>query len=176
MTRALIPAWLRTAWDPSNLWDLSMLKVNICISIIYDFSSCKIKSKCSVKNLNLVHFSRTKIDGDVHSNRIEPLGGNAILNCEVRGDPLPTIQWSKKGINVQISNRIRQLDNGSLAIYGTVVKIHSKLQSQIWLQNGKAYKLHCMMFFCFFYSWHVFPKETISLTLIIFQSKEKVPL
>lgn len=61
------------------------------------------------------------IDGDPHSNRIEPLGGNAILNCEVRGDPLPTIQWSKSGINIQISNRIRQLDNGSLAIYGTVV-------------------------------------------------------
>lgn len=62
------------------------------------------------------------IDGDLHSNRIEPLGGNAILNCEVRGDPLPTIQWSKSGINIRISNRIRQLDNGSLAIYGTVVR------------------------------------------------------
>jgi len=61
------------------------------------------------------------IDGDLHSNRIEPLGGNAILNCEVRGDPLPKIQWSKNGINIQISNRIRQLNNGSLAIYGTVV-------------------------------------------------------
>lgn len=61
------------------------------------------------------------IDGDAHSNHIEPLGGNAILNCEVRGDPRPTIQWSKKGVNVRISNRIRQLDNGSLAIYGTVV-------------------------------------------------------
>ncbi|XP_044055859.1 hemicentin-1 isoform X2 [Siniperca chuatsi] len=60
------------------------------------------------------------IDGDLHSNRIEPLGGNAILNCEVRGDPLPTIRWSKNGINIHISNRIRQLDNGSLAIYGTV--------------------------------------------------------
>lgn len=61
------------------------------------------------------------IDGDVHSNHIESLGGNAILNCEVRGDPLPTIQWSKKGVNVRVNNRIRQLDNGSLAIYGTVV-------------------------------------------------------
>lgn len=66
------------------------------------------------------------IDGDIHSNRIEPLGGNAILNCEVRGDPLPTIRWSKKGISVPISNRIRQLDNGSLAIYGTVVHKHNR--------------------------------------------------
>lgn len=62
------------------------------------------------------------IDGDLRSNRIEPLGGNAILNCEVRGDPLPTIRWSKNGIHINISNRIRQLNNGSLAIYGTVVR------------------------------------------------------
>lgn len=74
------------------------------------------------------------IDGDLHSNRIEPLGGNAILNCEVRGDPLPTIRWSKNGINIKISNRIRQMDNGSLAIYGTVVGKHMRLEikSLIW--------------------------------------------
>ncbi|XP_048833472.1 hemicentin-1 isoform X1 [Brienomyrus brachyistius] len=75
----------------------------------------------SIKSLGFVSVKEPPIfDGDFHSNRIEPLGGNAILNCEVRGDPLPTIQWSKQGINIQISNRIRQLDNGSLAIYGTV--------------------------------------------------------
>ncbi|AWP10692.1 putative hemicentin-1 [Scophthalmus maximus] len=75
----------------------------------------------SIKSLGFVYVKEPPIiDGDLHSNRIEPLGGNAILNCEVRGDPLPTIQWSKSGINIQISNRIRQLDNGSLAIYGTV--------------------------------------------------------
>lgn len=50
------------------------------------------------------------------------------MNCEVRGDPLPTIQWSKSGINIQISNRIRQLDNGSLAIYGTVVRRDKRLR------------------------------------------------
>ncbi|XP_029939526.1 hemicentin-1, partial [Salarias fasciatus] len=75
----------------------------------------------TIKSLSFVYVKEPPIiDGDLHSNRIEPLGGNAILNCEVRGDPLPTIQWSKNGINIQISNRIRQLDNGSLAIYGTV--------------------------------------------------------
>ncbi|XP_028301363.1 hemicentin-1 isoform X2 [Gouania willdenowi] len=75
----------------------------------------------TIKSLAFVYIKEPPIiDGDPHSNRIEPLGGNAILNCEVRGDPLPTIHWSKNGINIQISNRIRQLDNGSLAIYGTV--------------------------------------------------------
>ncbi|XP_060933914.1 hemicentin-1 [Limanda limanda] len=75
----------------------------------------------TIKSLGFVYVKEPPIlDGDLHSNRIEPLGGNAILNCEVRGDPLPTIQWSKGGINIQISNRIRQMGNGSLAIYGTV--------------------------------------------------------
>ncbi|KAK5869646.1 hypothetical protein PBY51_024348 [Eleginops maclovinus] len=75
----------------------------------------------TIKSLAFVYVKEPPIiDGDLHSNRIEPLGRNAILNCEVRGDPLPTIHWSKGGINIPISNRIRQLDNGSLAIYGTV--------------------------------------------------------
>ncbi|XP_027145831.1 hemicentin-1 [Larimichthys crocea] len=75
----------------------------------------------TIKSLGFVYVKEPPIiDGDLHSNRIEPLGGNAILNCEVRGDPLPTIRWSKNGINIKISNRIRQMDNGSLAIYGTV--------------------------------------------------------
>ncbi|XP_039667627.1 hemicentin-1 [Perca fluviatilis] len=75
----------------------------------------------TIKSLGFVYVKEPPIiDGDLHSNRIEPLGGNAILNCEVRGDPLPIIRWSKSGINIQISNRIRLLDNGSLAIYGTV--------------------------------------------------------
>ncbi|XP_069798458.1 hemicentin-1 [Narcine bancroftii] len=75
----------------------------------------------SIKAIGFVYIKEPPIfDGDFNPNRIEPLGGNAILNCEVRGDPPPTIQWSKKGIHIQISNRIRQLHNGSLAIYGTV--------------------------------------------------------
>uniref|UniRef100_A0A3B3BIE7 Hemicentin 1 n=1 Tax=Oryzias melastigma TaxID=30732 RepID=A0A3B3BIE7_ORYME len=73
-----------------------------------------------IKSLGFVHVKPPIIDGDLHSNRVEPLGGNTILNCEVRGDPPPTIQWSKNGVNIQISNRIRQMFNGSLAIYGTV--------------------------------------------------------
>lgn len=70
------------------------------------------------------------IDKDPRSNRIEPLGGNAILNCEVRGDPLPTIRWSKNGIRVTIGNRIRQLNNGSLAIYGTMVHVDCAAELQ----------------------------------------------
>uniref|UniRef100_A0A803W8Y0 Hemicentin 1 n=1 Tax=Ficedula albicollis TaxID=59894 RepID=A0A803W8Y0_FICAL len=75
----------------------------------------------SIKAVGFVYVKEPPVfKGDYHSSRIEPLGGNAMLNCEVRGDPPPTIQWSRKGVGVQISNRIRQLVNGSLAIYGTV--------------------------------------------------------
>uniref|UniRef100_A0AAV2KYV0 Ig-like domain-containing protein n=1 Tax=Knipowitschia caucasica TaxID=637954 RepID=A0AAV2KYV0_KNICA len=76
-----------------------------------------------VKSVGFVYVKEPPIiDGDLNSNRIEPLGGNAILNCEVRGSPLPTIHWVKNGINIPINNRIRLLDNGSLAIYGTVAE------------------------------------------------------
>ncbi|NXX95340.1 HMCN1 protein, partial [Centropus bengalensis] len=75
----------------------------------------------SIKAIGFVYVKEPPVfKGDYHSSRIEPLGGNAMLNCEVRGDPPPTIQWSKKGVGLVISNRIRQLNNGSLAIYGTV--------------------------------------------------------
>nr|XP_044998229.1 hemicentin-1 isoform X3 [Jaculus jaculus] len=74
-----------------------------------------------VKAIGFVYVKEPPVfKGDYPSNWIEPLGGNAILNCEVRGDPAPTIQWSRKGADIEISHRIRQLVNGSLAIYGTV--------------------------------------------------------
>ncbi|XP_061153333.1 hemicentin-1 isoform X4 [Syngnathus typhle] len=77
----------------------------------------------SIKSLAFVDVKEPPIiDGDLHSNRVEPLGANAVLNCDVRGDPLPTIQWSKNGVNLHINDRVRRLDNGSLAIYGTVVE------------------------------------------------------
>ncbi|XP_019490993.1 PREDICTED: hemicentin-1 [Hipposideros armiger] len=74
-----------------------------------------------VKAIGFVYVKEPPVfKGDYPSNWIEPLGGNAILNCEVKGDPAPTIQWSRKGVDVEINHRIRQLGNGSLAIYGTV--------------------------------------------------------
>uniref|UniRef100_A0A8C2SL26 Hemicentin-1 n=1 Tax=Capra hircus TaxID=9925 RepID=A0A8C2SL26_CAPHI len=74
-----------------------------------------------VKAIGFVYVKEPPVfKGDYPSNWIEPLGGNAILNCEVKGDPAPTIQWSRRGTDIEISHRIRQLGNGSLAIYGTV--------------------------------------------------------
>nr|XP_035962212.1 hemicentin-1 isoform X2 [Halichoerus grypus] len=74
-----------------------------------------------VKAIGFVYVKEPPVfKGDYPSNWIEPLGGNAVLNCEVKGDPAPTIQWNRKGVDIEINHRIRQLVNGSLAIYGTV--------------------------------------------------------
>ncbi|XP_067585037.1 hemicentin-1 isoform X1 [Pseudorca crassidens] len=74
-----------------------------------------------VKAIGFVYVKEPPVfKGDYPSNWIEPLGGNAILNCEVKGDPAPTIQWNRRGMDIEISHRIRQLGNGSLAIYGTI--------------------------------------------------------
>ncbi|PVD21525.1 hypothetical protein C0Q70_17323 [Pomacea canaliculata] len=39
------------------------------------------------------------------------------LDCSVAGDPVPQILWTKNGRPVTLSERVRQLDNGSLVIY-----------------------------------------------------------
>uniref|UniRef100_A0A8C2ZWU4 Hemicentin-1 n=1 Tax=Cyclopterus lumpus TaxID=8103 RepID=A0A8C2ZWU4_CYCLU len=75
----------------------------------------------TIKSLGFVYVKEPPIiDGDLHSNRIEPLGGNAILHCVVRGDPLPTIRWSKKwsqqGRYLLGNDRFSPLSNGSLRI------------------------------------------------------------
>ncbi|KFP01647.1 Hemicentin-1, partial [Calypte anna] len=75
----------------------------------------------SIKAIGFVYVKEPPVfKGDYSSRQTEPLGGNAMLNCEVKGDPPPTIQWSKNGVHVQSNNRIHQLNNGSLAIYTTV--------------------------------------------------------
>lgn len=59
--------------------------------------------------------------GEVSAYQVEPLGGNALLNCEAHSDPAPVIHWNKNGLPLLGSPHLRQLQNGSLAIYGTVV-------------------------------------------------------
>lgn len=118
MTLVPTHVWQKTVWEPLSHWVSFMLKVRTTLTW-----SDLFYLTIAAGNLSTPVCSPEPpiIDGDLHTNRIEPLGGNAILSCEVQGDPPPTIQWSKNGVNIQISNRIRQLDNGSLAIYGTVV-------------------------------------------------------
>lgn len=43
------------------------------------------------------------------------------LDCSVAGDPVPQILWTKNGRPVTLSERVRQLDNGSLVIYNLLV-------------------------------------------------------
>ncbi|XP_040387830.1 hemicentin-2 isoform X3 [Cygnus olor] len=56
------------------------------------------------------------VRGAPSTYRVEPPGGDAVLDCDVRGHPAPFIRWSKDGVPVVGSRRLRQLQNGSLAI------------------------------------------------------------
>uniref|UniRef100_K7FGE5 Hemicentin 2 n=1 Tax=Pelodiscus sinensis TaxID=13735 RepID=K7FGE5_PELSI len=58
--------------------------------------------------------------GEVRAYQVEPLGGNALLNCDAYSEPAPLIHWNKNGRPLLGSPRLHQLQNGSLAIYGTV--------------------------------------------------------
>ncbi|XP_078407396.1 LOW QUALITY PROTEIN: hemicentin-1-like [Cetorhinus maximus] len=74
-----------------------------------------------IKAIGFVYVKEAPVlRGEVTAYQTEPLGGNVILNCEAHGDPVPSINWDKNGRPLTISNRIRQMNNGSLAIYGTV--------------------------------------------------------
>ncbi|XP_068771088.1 hemicentin-2 [Struthio camelus] len=57
--------------------------------------------------------------GEPSAYQVEPLGGDALLDCEARGQPAPLIRWSKDGVPLAASHRLRQLHNGSLVIRGT---------------------------------------------------------
>ncbi|XP_051663785.1 hemicentin-2 [Manacus candei] len=56
------------------------------------------------------------IQGDPSTYQVEHPGGDALLDCDARGHPEPLIRWSKDGVPVVASGRLRQLQNGSLAI------------------------------------------------------------
>nr|XP_047909504.1 hemicentin-2 [Anser cygnoides] len=56
------------------------------------------------------------VQGAPSTYRVEPPGGDAVLDCDARGHPAPFIRWSKDGVPVVGSRRLRQLQNGSLAI------------------------------------------------------------
>ncbi|KAG9483371.1 hypothetical protein GDO78_009341 [Eleutherodactylus coqui] len=54
-----------------------------------------------------------------HVNQTVPLGGNIILNCVVKGNPIPKIQWIKQGNDILHNKRFKQFSNGSLAVFNT---------------------------------------------------------
>nr|XP_032653549.1 hemicentin-2 isoform X2 [Chelonoidis abingdonii] len=75
----------------------------------------------SIKAIAFIYVKEAPVlRGEVSAYQVEPLGGNALLNCEAHSDPAPVIHWNKNGLPVLGSPHLRQLQNGSLAIYGTV--------------------------------------------------------
>ncbi|WAR30600.1 HMCN1-like protein [Mya arenaria] len=50
-------------------------------------------------------------------NKAVTIAERVVLACSVGGDPPPEVMWLKDGRQVQLSERIRKLSNGSLVIY-----------------------------------------------------------
>ncbi|MBN3299469.1 HMCN1 protein, partial [Amia calva] len=77
-----------------------------------------------VGTIRAISFVRVReppvLDGTSHTSQTEPLGGTAMLDCAVRGDPVPTLRWHRNGQPLLSTLRLHQLRNGSLAIYGIV--------------------------------------------------------
>ncbi|MGH0143069.1 UNVERIFIED_CONTAM: hypothetical protein FKN15_022424 [Acipenser sinensis] len=74
----------------------------------------------TVRAISFVHVREPPVlDGASHATLTEPQGGTSMLNCEVRGDPAPTLRWHKDGQPLSSTHRLQQLRNGSLAIYNT---------------------------------------------------------
>lgn len=55
-------------------------------------------------------------------NKAVTVAERVVLTCSVGGDPPPKVIWTKNGRPVQLSERIRQLDNGSLVIIDSTVR------------------------------------------------------
>ncbi|XP_052223830.1 protein sax-3-like [Dreissena polymorpha] len=50
-------------------------------------------------------------------NKAVTVAERVVLACSVGGDPPPKVVWLKNGRPVKLSDRIRQLNTGSLVIY-----------------------------------------------------------
>ncbi|KAJ8413768.1 hypothetical protein AAFF_G00063660 [Aldrovandia affinis] len=81
------------------------------------------KADNSVGTIRALSFVRVReppvISGEAHSSQTVPLGGTALLDCMVRGDPTPTLRWLRDGRPLVSSLRLHSMHNGSLAIYST---------------------------------------------------------
>ncbi|XP_040264776.1 hemicentin-1 isoform X1 [Bufo bufo] len=83
--------------------------------------TCIAENTVSSVNTTVFVFVRESpvLIGPHHVNLTVPLGGNIILNCIVKGNPIPKIQWNKKGHDILYNKRFKQFNNGSLAIYNS---------------------------------------------------------
>lgn len=61
------------------------------------------------------------LKGEAHMSQTVILGGSAVLDCPVHGDPSPVLRWLRDGKPVPRSLRMQTLHNGSLVIYSITV-------------------------------------------------------
>ncbi|KAF7658577.1 hypothetical protein LDENG_00010770 [Lucifuga dentata] len=75
----------------------------------------------SVGSIRALSFVRIReppvLKGEAHMSQTVSLGGTAVLDCPVHGDPSPLLRWLRDGRPLLRSFRMQTLHNGSLVIY-----------------------------------------------------------
>ncbi|KAH3792892.1 hypothetical protein DPMN_146393, partial [Dreissena polymorpha] len=64
-------------------------------------------------------------------NKAVTVAERVVLACSVGGDPPPKVVWLKNGRPVKLSDRIRQLNTGSLVIYDFTVLSYLKFYDKL---------------------------------------------
>jgi len=65
------------------------------------------------------------------ANQAVSLSDRVLLDCPVAdADPPPVILWTKNDLPLELSGRVQQLSNGSLAIYDSAVSMRHRVNSR----------------------------------------------
>ncbi|KAM4877133.1 hemicentin-2 [Thomomys bottae] len=95
-----------------------------------------------VQTVSFVHVKEAPVlQGEAFSYLVEPVGGSVRLDCVVRGDPEPDIQWTKDGLPLPSSRLRFRLQNGSLTIRRTEMEDAGQYQCLAENEVGSVKKV-----------------------------------
>ncbi|XP_037392153.1 hemicentin-2 isoform X1 [Pygocentrus nattereri] len=99
----------------------SLLIENVTVSDAGTYVCAAENTVGTVKALSFVRVTEPPIlRGEAHLSQTVSRGGLAVLDCPVRGNPVPVLRWHKDNSPLLGSERFHPLRNGSLAIYGAM--------------------------------------------------------
>ncbi|KAI4892791.1 hypothetical protein NFI96_028928 [Prochilodus magdalenae] len=96
----------------------SLLIENVTVSDSGTYVCAAENTVGTVKALSFIRITEPPVlRGEAHMSQTVFRGGLAMLDCPVRGNPVPVLHWHKDDSPLLGSERLHPLRNGSLAIY-----------------------------------------------------------
>ncbi|KAM9391508.1 hemicentin-1 [Pholidichthys leucotaenia] len=93
----------------------------------------------SIRALSFVHIREPPVlKGEAHMSQTVILGGSAMLDCPIHGDPSPVLRWLRNGKRLLRSFHMQTLHNGSLVIYKTTAADEGEYQCVAESEAGTA--------------------------------------